>query len=90
MALLAGIAGTIAQVLGVGSGPYDISDFLGLAIFLVFVVVAAIALLQIYRPIISGFLQGILWLQVPLAAAGSSRQSQCDPRHPVPAASQAC
>lgn len=65
IALLGGIAGIIGQVLGHTSGQPGVSYFFNLAIFSVLVVVAVIALLQIYRLVITGFLQGMSWLAVP-------------------------
>lgn len=69
IALLGGIAGIIGQVLDHGSGQTGVNYFFRLAIFSVLVVVAVIALLQIYRLVITGFIQGISWLSVPSLAA---------------------
>ena len=69
IALLAGIAGLISQVLLHDSFPSDVNFFVNLAIFAVPVVVAVIALTQIHRLVIIGFLQGMWWLAVPYLAA---------------------
>ena len=69
IALLAGIAGLISQVLHHGSYQSGANFFANLAIFAVPVVVAIIALAQINRLVITGFLQGMWWLAVPYLAA---------------------
>ena len=69
IALLAGIAGIISQVLGHTSYQSSISYFFNIAIFSVLVIVAVIALMQIYRLVIIGFLQGMFWLAVPSLVA---------------------
>lgn len=69
IALLAGIAGLISQVLHHGSYQSGANFFANLAIFAVPVVVAIIALTQINRLVITGFLQGMWWLAVPYLAA---------------------
>ncbi len=69
IALLAGIAWIIAQVLDHTSAQSGVNYFFNLALFLVVVIVALIALLQIYRLVITGFLQGMLWLSVPFLVA---------------------
>ena len=69
IALLAGITGFISQVLLHDSFPSDVNFFVNLAIFVVPAVVAVIALAQIHRLVIIGFLQGMWWLAVPYMAA---------------------
>ena len=69
IALLAGIAGLISQVLLHGSYQSGANFFFNLAIFAVPVVVAVIALAQINRLVIIGFLQGMWWLAAPYLAA---------------------
>jgi hypothetical protein len=67
IALLAGIAGLISRVFPLHhlSG----ANFFDLAFFAVPVVVAVIALTQINRLVIVGFLQGMWWLAAPYLAA---------------------
>ena len=70
IALLAGIAGLISEVLLHDSRMSGANFFLDLAIFAVPVVVAVIALMQINRLVIIGFLQGMWWsLAAPFLAA---------------------
>ena len=69
IALLAGIAGLISQVLLHGPLQSGLNFFINLAIFAVPVLVAVIALVQINRLEIIGFLQGMWWLAVPFLAA---------------------
>ena len=69
IALLAGIAGLISQVLDHTSYQSGVNYFFSLAAFVVPVVVAVIALMQIHRLVIIGFLQGMWWLALPLLAA---------------------
>ncbi len=69
IALLAGIAGLISQVLLHGSGQSGANFFLHLAFFAVPLGVAVIALTQMNRLVVIGFLQGIWWLAVPFLAA---------------------
>ena len=69
LALLAGIAGIISQVLSHIFSQSGVNYFFSIAIFSVPVIVAVIALRQIYRLVITGFLQGMFWLTVPLLAA---------------------
>jgi hypothetical protein len=69
IALLAGIAGLISRVLLHGPLQSGLNFFINLAIFAVPVLVAVIALVQINRLEIIGFLQGMWWLAVPFLAA---------------------
>ena len=79
IALLGGIAGIIAQLLGhVGTITLILGDFadqngiayfFSIAISVVLVVVAAIALMRIRSLVLIGFLQGMLWLAAPSLAA---------------------
>ena len=69
IALLAGIAGLISRILLYGPFLFGVNFFVSLAIFAVPVVVAVIALIQINRLTIIGFLQGMWWLAVPYLAA---------------------
>ncbi len=69
IALLAGIAGLISRILLYGSLPSGANFFINLAMFAVPVVVAVIALMQINRLAIIGFLQGMWWLAAPYLAA---------------------
>ena len=79
IALLGGITGIIAQLLAhVGSltlilGDYayqnGITYFFSIVIFVVLVVVAAIALMRIQSLVLVGFLQGMLWLAAPSLVA---------------------
>ena len=69
IALLSGIAGIISLVLLHTRYDSGVYYFFSLSIFVVVVVVAVIALTQIHRPVIIGFLQGMLWLAVPSLAA---------------------
>ena len=69
IALLAGIAGLISQVLLHGSSQSGANFFANLAIFTVPVVVAVIALMQINRLEIIGLLQGMWWLAAAFLAA---------------------
>ena len=68
IALLAGIAGLISEVLLHSSSQSGANFFADLAIFAVPLVVAVIALMQINRPVIIGFLQGMWWLALPFLA----------------------
>jgi Caspase domain len=70
IALLAGIIGLISQVLLREPSMPDLNFFVNLTIFAVPIVVAVIALTQINRLVIIGFLQGMWWLAVPRLAAG--------------------
>ena len=69
VALLAGIGGLISQVLGHYSSQSEATFFFHLAIFAVPVVTAVIALTQINRLVIIGFLQGMSWQAAPFLAA---------------------
>ena len=69
IALLAGIAGLISRVLLHDSYQSGANFFVNLALFAVPVVVAVIALMQINRLAIIGFLQGMWWLAAPYLAA---------------------
>jgi Caspase domain len=69
IALLAGIAGLISQVLLRDSDPSGVNFFFKLAIFAAPVVVAVIALTKLHQLTIIGFLQGMLWLAAPALAA---------------------
>ena len=70
IALLAGIAGLISRVLLHHDSRQSGATFLvNLAIFAVPAVVAVIALMQIDRLVIVGFLQGIWWQAAPYLAA---------------------
>ena len=69
IALLAGIAGLISEVLLHYSSQSGANFFVHLALFAVPLVVAVIALMQINRLVIIGFLQGMWWLAAPFLAA---------------------
>ncbi len=69
IALLAGIAGLISQVLLRGSYASGVNFFFNLATFAVPVVVAVIALAKLHRLTIIGYLQGMWWLAAPALAA---------------------
>ena len=69
IALLAGIGGLISQVLAHHSS--GATFLFNLAIFAVPVVTAVIALTQIHRLVIIGFLQGMSWQAVPSLAAST-------------------
>ena len=69
IALLAGIAGIISQAVNHDSNQSGITFFVHLAIFAIPVVVAVIALTEIHRLAIIGFLQGMWWQAVPYLAA---------------------
>jgi Caspase domain len=71
IALLAGIGGLISQVLGHHSSDSSVTFLFNLAIFAVPVVTAVIALMQIHRLVIIGFLQGMSWQAVPFLAAST-------------------
>ena len=69
IALLAGIGGLISQVLAHHSSQSGATFLFNLAIFAVPVVTAVIALTQIHRLVIIGFLQGMSWQAAPSLAA---------------------
>ena len=69
IALLAGIAGLISRILLHGPFQSGVNFFASLAISAVPVAVAIIALIQINRLTIIGFLQGMWWPAVPYLAA---------------------
>ena len=69
IALLAGLAGLISQVLAHIPSQSGLNFFFDLAIFAVPVAVAVVVLTQIRRLATIGFLQGIWWLAVPALAA---------------------
>jgi Caspase domain len=71
IALLAGIAGLISRVLLYNDYPSGVNFFFNLIIFAVPVAVALIALMQMNRPVIIGFLQGMWWLAAPYLAAST-------------------
>jgi Caspase domain len=79
IALLGGITGIIAELLAHVGGftvtlgevafQKGITYFLGIVIFVVLAVVAAIALVRIRSLVLAGFLQGMLWLVAPSLVA---------------------
>ena len=69
IALLAGIAGLISQVLNHSSSQSGFTFLVSLAIFAVPAVVAVLALMEIDRLVIIGFLQGMWWSAAPSLAA---------------------
>jgi uncharacterized protein YcfJ len=69
IAFLAGMAGLISQVLLHSPSQSGLNFLVDLAIYAVPVVVAVIALTQIQRLVITGFLQGMWWLAGPALAA---------------------
>ena len=71
IALLAGIAGLISRILLYNDYPSSVNFFFNLVIFAVPVAVALIALMQMNRPVIIGFLQGMWWLAGPYLAAST-------------------
>ena len=71
IALLAGIGGIISQVLAHRSSASSVTFLFNLASFAIPVVTAVIALMQIRRLVIIGFLQGMLWQAVPFLAAST-------------------
>lgn len=71
IALLAGIGGLISQVLAHRSSDSSVTFLFNLASFAIPVVTAVIALMQIRRLVIIGFLQGMLWQAVPFLAAST-------------------
>ena len=67
IALLAGIGGIISQLLffypfQIFAGTVFFDFLFSLAIYGLVVITALVALAQIYRPTVTGFLQGMLWL----------------------------
>ena len=71
IALLAGIGGLISQVLIHHSTDFVATFLVNLAIFAVPIATAVIALMQMYRLHIIGFLQGMSWQAVPSLAAST-------------------
>ena len=71
IALLAGVGGLISQVLGHRSSQSGLTFLFNLAVFAVPVVTAVIALIQIHRLVIIGFLQGMSWQAIPSLAAST-------------------
>ncbi len=71
IALLAGIGGLISQVLAHRSSGSSVTFLFNLAVLAVPAVTAVIALMQIRRLVIIGFLQGMLWQAVPFLAAST-------------------
>jgi hypothetical protein len=69
IALLAAIAGLISQILVHGPLQSGINFFANLAFFAVLLVVAVIALMEINRLVIIGFIQGMWWLAAAFLAA---------------------
>ena len=69
IALLAGIAGLISEILLHGSFQSGANFFVHLTFFAAPLVVVVIALMQMNRLVIIGFLQGMWWLAVPFLAA---------------------
>jgi hypothetical protein len=69
IALLAGVAGLISQVVNHDSNQAGATFLVNLATFAIPVVIAVIALMQIHRLTIIGFLQGMWWQAAPFLAA---------------------
>ena len=86
IALLAGITGLIYEVLLHGSYQSGVNFFVNLAIFAMPVVVAVIALMQMNRLVIIGFLQGMWWLAAPYLAASIVRLANLSGIHGRPLA----